>query len=85
MDALPQEVLVVDHAPSFRELLEIFLADEGYDVVDASLDDNSVDQVLARRPALYVVGLKPGASQDLVLLQRLHQQPQRRPAVPHEQ
>lgn len=79
--AVAPEIAVVDHAPSFRELLEIFLSDEGFRVTSLSLDDTPPDQIVAHPATLYIVGLTPGDHDDLELLERLHRRRPRAPVV----
>jgi CheY-like chemotaxis protein len=55
---MPHQVLVVDDDPGIRQLIEMVLQDEGFDVVTAANGKEALERINESRPALVLLDLQ---------------------------
>ena len=72
----PVRVLVVDDSDQLVSLIEMWLEDEGYDVVTAASGREALEAAAAFRPDIVLLDLVIPQPEGLVVCQRLLKQPQ---------
>ena len=72
----PVRVLVVDDSDQLVSLIEMWLEDEGYDVVTATSGRQALESAAAYRPDVVLLDLIIPPPDGLVVCERLRRQPQ---------
>jgi CheY-like chemotaxis protein len=70
-----EQILVVDDDESIRQIVRLFLSDEGYEVVDAANGQLALELLETLRPALILLDLRMPVMNGWEFVRRYHASP----------